>query len=231
MLANILQSDSHLPNNRASLPPSTTTTTTTTTTSPIHGTVDVQKPKDKGSLPKITLVPASIPSTTTNTTTLTTTTIPTTTTTTTGKSSPRSSSPTTNPPPHPLPTTTGNAQSTVTYGALPGLKTKSKEKGDKEGPVPGWYFPGMTRAEAEEAMSRAGEDTFLIRISSVQNCYALSVCQKKQGFVHFIIVEHKASFILKDCLQDKNTYSSLEDLLLKTPVLLHCKPLGDVLKL
>jgi hypothetical protein len=82
----------------------------------------------------------------------------------------------------------------------------------------GWYFGDLPRINAEQLLYAAGPFTFLVRTSSVRGCYALSL-HFQEAFIHWIVQPQGNGYVLKDCPQDKEVYSSVEQLIANTPVL------------
>lgn len=82
----------------------------------------------------------------------------------------------------------------------------------------GWYFSNLPRINAEQLLMAAGPSTFLLRNSSIQGCYALSL-YTRSGFIHWMITPRENGVGLQDCEEDKNVYPNVYDLVAKTPIL------------
>jgi hypothetical protein len=90
-----------------------------------------------------------------------------------------------------------------------------------------WLFLSINRAQAEKSLAECKEGAFLVRSSSVPNCFALSRWKPGGQHEHFIIAPAEGGFIIQDS-GDFNVYPSLNDLIASTPELNDFRPLGDV---
>jgi len=98
-----------------------------------------------------------------------------------------------------------------------------------------WWFPSLSRGEAEQMLARKNFfSSFVIRTSSIPNHYALT--RYSSGLViHYLIekteedsikVGKRSSFRLVDCDLDQQKYPSLNTLVDSSPFLFGCKPIG-----
>jgi hypothetical protein len=113
----------------------------------------------------------------------------------------------------------------VTADSSPPKKDKPPEYTDLPGNS--WYFGVLDRKASEKILSSGGVDSFLVRNSAKKNCYALSVYYAAtDSFIHFIIAPTQSGYHLQDCNHDSNSYSSLTELIEKTPVVRDKRPAG-----
>lgn len=87
---------------------------------------------------------------------------------------------------------------------------------------PNWYFGHVEgRGQAEDILSKCSKNAFLIRQSSIADCFALSkYVAAIQLYWHFIIARDAKGegFVIQDS-NDPKVYSSLDDLVKHSPAL------------
>lgn len=91
-----------------------------------------------------------------------------------------------------------------------------------------WLYGNLDRASAENLLISGGNGNyFLIRASSVPNCYALSKCSNFQVW-HLVIQPASEGYVIQDS-NDKAAYPSLDLLVQETPELKGFLPIGSIL--
>jgi len=78
-----------------------------------------------------------------------------------------------------------------------------------------WYYGSIDRQEAERILFRCKEDSFVVRKSSIQNAFALSLYNhKKQTVTHTLIEPKDGGYIFQDTTR---IYKTILDLITKSP--------------
>lgn len=86
-----------------------------------------------------------------------------------------------------------------------------------------WYFGNIDRKKAEEILKSSPDDAFLVRKSSREDSYAISLWKSKnKTFTHALIEPHpQGGFRFQ---ASSTRYPSIKDLIEKAPECRHLKP-------
>lgn len=119
-------------------------------------------------------------------------------------------------------------ETALNYGDITGVVTLS----------PTWYKGGISRTEAEILLSKSGINHFLVRTSSVQGRYALSIYRVADfvqsillSFLYYytyIIASAVEGYSLQDCAVDQQVYKSIQQLVETSPLLNNFMPIGNI---
>lgn len=83
------------------------------------------------------------------------------------------------------------------------------------------------RENAENILVQCGSNAFLIRTSSIQNCFSLSkIIAKEQAFIHYLIMKIPEGFIIQSS-SDTNIYNSISELIQNSKELIDYPPAGQ----
>jgi len=83
-----------------------------------------------------------------------------------------------------------------------------------------WYYGDIQRKDAERLLISCNQNSFMVRNSSVQGCYALSLFSyQKRTMLHLLVQPAKATtgYQIQDS-EDNHVYTSLVDILKNSPV-------------
>jgi len=95
-----------------------------------------------------------------------------------------------------------------------------------------WFFPTLSRNDAEQTLARVKQNSFVVRLSSIPDRLVLS--KFASGLMCHYLVEkfnnpgEGKRYRILDCDSDAGTYGSISDLVANSPFLSGCSPLGSI---
>lgn len=116
------------------------------------------------------------------------------------------------------------------------LEKKHKEEeifksGERNWEISHWWYGSITREEAEAMLKGLkGYSLFVVRETVAKGKLAISAVNREKKGNHFLIhwrISHEnGKFSFEECPEETAVYSSLQELIMKTPLLDRYQPLG-----